>query len=397
MAGAALAALLGFPGQRGGVMKICRLVRPPLRSLTRAFPQRERHLLARLERLGHEVVAHELAPVGRGLAYLSYTAGFVRGIARFPRPRPDVVLADNMECALAAALIKFLYRVPFVLDFIDDYSLIAAYDGFRLRRRAIGLLERKLPKSADGVIVVDEHKRRFCRRIGVEEQRISLVPNGTDTSAFRPDLPASERLLRAAGEGHPLVVYVGRSDPYYSLDRVVDAAPEVLAAVPEARFCLIGDGSGTEFLKQRCRALGVADAVIFAGFVPSEEIPGCIAAADVCVFPLPDASAIVLCEYMACGKAVVLPGYSTERMGVRDDIVPEECVLAVGASPREMAKGVIRLLRDPDLRQAMGRRARSLVAPRYDWDHLTRLYERALFAACRRVQYLRNPALLSER
>lgn len=112
------------------------------------------------------------------------------GYHQLSKNRADVILADNMESALMAIFIKLFFRVPLVLDFIDDYSLIARYDGFRLRYLLLRILEKTMPKFADKVIVVDKHKMRFSRNLGVKENKIILIPNGTDTNRFRPDLPS---------------------------------------------------------------------------------------------------------------------------------------------------------------------------------------------------------------
>ena len=55
-----------------------------------------------------------------------------------------------------------------------------------------------------------------------------------------------------------------------------------------------------------------------------DKMPGLITCADVCLFPLPDSSALAIYEYMACGKVVVIPDYGTKKMGISNDILPED-------------------------------------------------------------------------
>jgi glycosyltransferase involved in cell wall biosynthesis len=304
-------------------MNICRITRPPLKKISSRFPQREFHILGRLERNGHTVIQHVIQPVQIPSKYLSYGVGLLLSVIKFRRKDPDVIMADNIESAVAALLIKFFFRVPFVFDFIDDYSLIARHDFFKLRYFMIRFLERVLPRFADLVIVVDEHKRRFCTRIGIGEERIVLVPVGTDTERFCPGTTPTDRIGQFDLNNHKVVLFIGKLTKYYRLETFVEAAPFVVRKFPDVRFVVVGDGDNREELEKLCERREVADMICFAGHRMYEEMPGVIARADVCFFPIPDSSALALYEYMACGKATVIPDYHTEKMGITGDILPK--------------------------------------------------------------------------
>jgi glycosyltransferase involved in cell wall biosynthesis len=112
-----------------------------------------------------------------------------------------------------------------------------------------------------------------------------------------------------------------------------------------------------------------------------EEMPGVIARADVCFFPIPDSSALALYEYMACGKATVIPDYHTEKMGITGDILPESCIVRAQDSPGGVAEKINQLLENRDLRDQVGREARQFVKKFHGWDELAQKFESALVIA----------------
>ena len=363
-------------------MKICRITRPPLEEFSTKFPQREYYVLSRLERRGHKIIQHKLHPVKIPNKYLSFGIGFLLSVIKFRKVKADVIIADNIESATAAIIIRIFFSIPFVFDFIDDYSLIARYDAFKLRYYLIGFFEKLLPRFADLIIVVDEHKRQFCMKIGIKKEKIILIPNGADTEKFNPDIFSDEIIKNFALENCKIVLFIGKLNRYYRIETMIEAAPFVLKKFPDARFVLIGNGDNLRGLRRLCRRLKVDHAVLFTGFRPPEEIPRFIACADVCVFPLPDSSALAIYEYMACGKPTIVSDCSTEKMGVSGDIIPDDCILKTTNSPQGFAEGINLLLEDRELRDQIGKKARQFVETSYNWDELASRYESALALVC---------------
>jgi glycosyltransferase involved in cell wall biosynthesis len=371
-------------------MNICRITRPPLKRISSGFPQREFHILSRLEGRGHNITHYLIRPAGVRDRYLSYGLGLFRSVLRFRRKDLDLIMADNIESAVAALCISLLYGIPFVFDFIDDYSLIAGYDSFKLRHLFIRLFERLLPRFADLVIVVDEHKRRFCARAGIPEEKIVLIPVGTDTERFHPGIAPVTEMGQLVLNNHKVVLFVGKLNKYYRLESFIEAVPLVMKKFPDARFVVVGDGDNTEALKCLCGRLGMEDVIYFAGRRQYREMPGFISRADVCFFPLPDSSALALYEYMASGKATVIPDYHTEKMGISGDILPGNCVVKAEDSPEGVAEKITELLKNTDLRDRVGREARHFVEQFHGWDTLAQQFEAALVTAAARKRRWRS-------
>ncbi|MBU1486965.1 glycosyltransferase family 4 protein [bacterium] len=133
-----------------------------------------------------------------------------------------------------------------------------------------------------------------------------------------------------------------------------------------------------QVLKGLSKDLGIGDSVVFAGLRPPEEIPKIINLSEVCLFPLPDSSALAIFEYMACARPVVLPTGGTNKMSISKEMLPEDCLLQVESSPEEFAAGINSLLNNKIMASEIGQKARDLVVRLYDWDDLARRYQKAL-------------------
>ncbi|TET77328.1 MAG: hypothetical protein E3J41_07345 [Candidatus Cloacimonadota bacterium] len=143
-------------------MKICMISRLPLREITKKFRMTRHHILKRIELMRHEVESFVINPLRVPNLYLAYGLGMALSPFRFRKVKPDLILADDLESSIAAVLIKSIFKVPFVFDFVDDYSLIASYEGRMLRYHTLKYLEKVIPELADLVIVVDPQKEEFC-------------------------------------------------------------------------------------------------------------------------------------------------------------------------------------------------------------------------------------------
>ncbi|TET77409.1 MAG: glycosyltransferase family 1 protein [Candidatus Cloacimonadota bacterium] len=315
-------------------MKICKISRPPLKEVTKKFPQgRFRIISKRLKVMGHGIQTLNINLLRVPNPYLAYTLGILSLLFRFRRIRADVILADNIESGMAAVLVKSIFKVPFIFDFIDDYSLIARYDGRMPRYHTLKYLERTIPKLADLVIAHSPETKKFCLDLGIPDQKLRMIPNGVDTRRFEPGIGNDLTRKKINPKGDRLVLFLGKINKYYKLEVVLKAVPYVLKDFPNTRFVFVGDGDYVDHLRELSHELKIEVAVIFTGFLPDEEIPEIINLSDICVYPLPNDGALAIFEYMACAKPMVLPRGGTKKMGISEEIVPEDCALQVEGSP----------------------------------------------------------------
>ena len=241
--------------------------------------------------------------------------------------------------------------------------------------------DRALAGLTDRAIAVSESTRAFLvRERHVPASRVRLIWNGAPLDEFAPvtaeKAAAVRHKLRLPADA-VVIGSIGRLNEQKGHRYLIEAAARVLAAAPQARVLVVGDGDLESALEEQARALGIADRVIFAGH--RDDVPAVLGAIDVfCISSTYEGTPLTLFEAMAAGKAIV----STAVDGCREVI--EDGVTGVLVPPRDpgaLAAALTPLVADPGRRDGLGRAARQASA-RYDIqrcvDDMQALYDEVL-------------------
>lgn len=168
----------------------------------------------------------------------------------------------------------------------------------------------------------------------------------------------------------PVVTTIGRLNPQKGHATLIAAAGFVVARVPGVRFLIVGDGDLLGSLKAQAAALGVSDAMVFAGH--RKDVPEILAATDVlCISSNYEGTPLVLFEAMAAGKAIV----STAVDGCREVIQDKRTGLLVPPmDPQKLGDALAKALADVPLRARLEKGAQ-LASKRYDISECMRLMQ----------------------
>lgn len=132
---------------------------------------------------------------------------------------------------------------------------------------------------------------------------------------------------------------------------------------------VIGRGEDAGALKRLAADLGVEKRVVFTGFLPA--LSEALAACDVLAFPSvrSEGTSRALFDYLAAGRPVV-----ASRVGCVDEIVrhEKEGLLVPPGDERALARGIEKLLSEPDLARSMGRSARARAEREFDQGVMAR-------------------------
>ena len=183
----------------------------------------------------------------------------------------------------------------------------------------------------------------------IDTSKFQVIQNGIDPKLFHADVDPNPVRQRYNLGNRCVIGFVGWARQWHRLDLLVEA----FARLPEReRFAVLicGDGPAIQILREKAKELGVADAVHFSGAVDHHEIPAHIAAMDIAVLPaIPVyASPMKLFEYMAMGKAVLVPDQPNLREVIEDGVngifIPKD-------DPNGFVTAVTALAMNPALRQ----------------------------------------------
>lgn len=289
---------LWAPGLRPGSGGIQSFSRDLALALHAAFPQARLHVHVKND------AGVEGLPAGIGFSTSGQWPARLRtahyaltGMRRLRRDRPDLVISTLVNFLPAIAMGRPRCTVA-VVHGIDAWELPEG-----LRRRALGRVER--------VVAVSRYTRdRVAALPGLDPSRLRVLPNSFDEAAFTPG-PKPAALLQRYGlrAGQPVLLTVARLDPaerYKGHAEVLAALPELQRDFPGLRYLIAGQGGYAADLRRQAQALGVAERVIFAGFVPTAELADHYRLADALVMPSrSEGFGIVFLEAMACGRPVI--------------------------------------------------------------------------------------------
>jgi glycosyltransferase involved in cell wall biosynthesis len=286
--------------------------------------------------------------------------------------RADVVhnhmyRAEIVGTRAAIALGEVGHPRPYIVSTVHSSRIRAAED------RA---LLRTLTPRIDQLIAVS---RAICRKLEDEGRTtapVELIYNGIDLGRFG-HLTACCTLHREfeIPVGVPLVGVVARLEPEKGHPTLLEAWPRVLAASPEARLLVIGEGSQREALEAQAAELGIASRVVFTGL--REDIPAVTAALDIAVLPsYREAQGLSVLEAMALSRPVVASAVG----GIPEMIEDGRTGLLVPShDPAALGGAIGRLLADEALAAELGRAGHDLVHERFCVelmvDRVARIYE----------------------
>ncbi|MGK7904972.1 MAG: glycosyltransferase [Hormoscilla sp.] len=166
-------------------------------------------------------------------------------------------------------------------------------------------------KDAASVWTISRYSRDRARKAnGLNPSVFQFLPCAVDGDAFTPG-PKSQALVEKYNlAGSRVLMTVARlwsGDIYKGVDVTIRALPKVVQVFPEVKYLVIGRGDDRPRLEKLARDLGVGDRVIFAGFVPTEELVDHYRLADAYIMPSQEGFGIVYLEAMAC-RVPVLAG-----------------------------------------------------------------------------------------
>jgi glycosyltransferase involved in cell wall biosynthesis len=232
-------------------------------------------------------------------------------------------------------------------------------------------------ESADLIASKSEYLTARLNRLGSFAAKTITVVWGVKLSRFRRCDASDLRARLGISPGAPVILSPKILQPFYNVDRVVDAMPTVRTRFPDARLIVTEYAPDPVYkvrIAERVKALGLQEAVLFVGRVPHEQMPAYYSLADVTVaVPSSDGLPQTLLESMACEVPTVL-----SRLPCYEELVQDgESGLFVDASPDAVAAGINRLLGDPALRRHIADSGRRIAEEKADLDREVERVERS--------------------
>ncbi|MBI5242178.1 MAG: glycosyltransferase family 4 protein [Elusimicrobia bacterium] len=240
---------------------------------------------------------------------------------------------------------------------------------FPIRTNPFSALKYRAP-LIDRFIAVCHAAADELAKAGVPRSRISVIPSAVEISRWEEARKARASL---PPQGPFRIGLIGHYAVFKGHEVLLEAAKEILAAFPDARFVLAG--RGTEELRGKAESLGIAAQVDILG--PRDDVPDIVSKLHIFAMPsLQEGIATALMEAQVAG----VPCVASRVGGIPDVLVDGETGLLVEPrNPKALADAILRLLRNPSEAQALAKRGcervKSLFALPAVADRLEALYK----------------------
>jgi 1,2-diacylglycerol 3-alpha-glucosyltransferase len=201
---------------------------------------------------------------------------------------------------MANEAIKYYSPIPFREDIIIE--LVWAYLRNLLKRPEVVIVPSPPVK-----VELEEHQ--------VAMKSCEVVPTGVDCKRFTPENYSKDFLDRYGLRGSKVLLHVGRLSREKQMDVVLEAIANLASDEPDIRLLVVGKGPAEAMYKAKAAELGILDRVVFAGFLPNEELPMAYASSHALVIASTfETQGLVILEALASGTPVV---------GMRYRAIPE--------------------------------------------------------------------------
>lgn len=278
--------------------------------------------------------------------------------------RPDIIHLHGSQDTWLVVIDKFLSRrgtYPVVIR--------SKHNIFPWRPNAAN---RWLYPRIDGFITSAKfiEEEQVARFPGLEGKPRAAIVSAPDLGRFGERKPSPlQDLVPAIREGRFVWGITARLRPEKAIDVLLDAFATVHRERPEAFLVIAGGGSDREALEARAHGLGLdGQAVAFLGH--RDDIPEILSGFDAYVLPSrAEGIATSVLEALVMG----LPTVAARTGGIPESVIHEQTGLLVDAEDAVgLAKAMIRMMDDPELRARLSANARRLVRERFSVDALVR-------------------------
>ena len=285
----------------------------------------------------------------------------------------DVVHTHASKAGVLGRWAAFQEHVPYIVHTVHGNAFFAYQSA--LKNWAYIAAERFAAARCHKIYAVAQAMIDQCVEAGIApREKYEVVYSGMDLEAFlqaKPDPTLRERL--GIPEGAPVIGTIARLFPFKGHDILVKAAPQIVAAEPETRFLLLGDGILQAQLRAQVQALGLERNFLFAGLIPPSQV---------CRYtPLMTVLAhLSLREGLprACVQALAsgVPVVAYPLDGTPEVVLDGKTgLLACTEDPNDVAQKILRLLKDPQQRTTFGENGRTLVKEKFSWRRMADILE----------------------
>ena len=280
---------------------------------------------------------------------------------------------NNMVCHYAVK-----HSVPYIVQ--AHGSVLPYFAKIQLKKLYDLVWGNKILRDAAKAIALTSTEVNQYIKMGVDENKLELIPNGIELSQYR-NLPSYGDFKNQLNinSNEKVILFLGRIHKIKGLDLLLDSFADLLREIRDCKLIIVGPDDGyLTTLKKQTVDLGIENRVLFTGPLYGPDKLKAYIDADVFVLPaVYDCFSVTLLESMACGTPIV-----TTNNGDKLDWIHNRVGIVVDYDKTQIRNATHKILTDDALRKSFGEEGKRLVRDIYNWDNIVQelieLYEKLL-------------------
>jgi len=246
----------------------------------------------------------------------------------------------------------------------------------------INRVNAKLMKVLSNKIIANSNAvKTGLSKLGLNNGLIKVIYNGVDIKSFS-DLSSNVIRNKYTNSSNSIIIgFIGQITKNKGIWDFVNAAEYILEQKLNCIFLIIGKDIGIESCKKDIEKYinlkELSDNIYFVDWVDIIDMPKIYSEIDLVVVPsrFNDSAPNVIIEAMASGIPVV-----TTRVGGIPELMLDGITgfLVENGKPLQLSKYIIKLIKDIELRKAMGINAKKYASERYDISKNARMVEEVI-------------------
>lgn len=287
----------------------------------------------------------------------------------FQKEKVQIVHTHNWGTLFDGVIGAKIARVPIIVH--SEHGLWYE-DILHIKKRKL-LTQKLIFNFIDQITTVcKDLERTLIKLTGIKEEKVICIPNGVKLQRFDVEIDKGSKRREIGIQENDIVVgIIGSLDPIKDHKTFLYAGVEIIKEFPNAKFLIIGDGSLKEELLSLSEKIGLGKRVLFLG--QRDDIPEILKIMDVFISSsLREGMSNTILEAMAVG----LPVIATKVGGTPEIVVDGKTgFLVCPANPKELAEGIIKVLKNPQQAKNMGKAGQEKVRENFSLNKMIKSYE----------------------
>ncbi|WP_299109211.1 glycosyltransferase family 4 protein [uncultured Tenacibaculum sp.] len=227
--------------------------------------------------------------------------------------------------------------------------------------------EEFIKKATKVVVVTNEAKKEIVHRVGVDEEKIVVVPNTVRKSFYEnadvPEVPYKKK------EEDFTLLYLGDTGNRRGLETVLESLVVLKEKIENLTFVIVGKSNPE--LERQIESFRLKDCVKLMGWRDAKTFPNWVRNSDIGLSPLhrnihhDTTFANKLFQYMSFGKPILVSDATVQKILVEEvesGLVHEE------RNSEDFTEKLLRMYEDEALRKKMGENGKDFVRNHFTWD-----------------------------